>query len=60
MSRGNILPDKEDLRRAVKWIAGQGEFSLKIIEEASVRFDLSPADENFLINHFTVKKDEAE
>ncbi len=60
MSSGNILPDKEDLRRAVKWIAGQGEFSLKVIEEASVRFDLSPADENFLINHFTVKKDEAE
>ena len=60
MSTGSILPEKEDLRRAFKWIAGQGEFSLKIIEEASQRFDLSPADENFLLNHFANKKDEAE
>ena len=60
MSSGNILPDGEDLRRAVKWISGQGDFSLKIIEEASVRFDLSPADEQFLVNHFTSKKEEVD
>ncbi|MDT8317197.1 MAG: hypothetical protein RQ824_04290 [bacterium] len=57
MSNNPLLPDKEDLRKAVKWISRQGEFSLKIVDEASIRFDLSPADEDFLINHFTGKKD---
>lgn len=51
-----ILPDKENFRRAVKWISGQGEFSLKVVEEASVRFDLSPTDEEFLIRHFREEK----
>lgn len=57
MSNESILPDKEDLRRAVKWIAIQdSSFSLKVIEEASIRFDLSPVDESFLIRHFTEKE----
>lgn len=58
MSNSNILPESENLRRAVQWISGQGGFSLKIVEEACIRFDLSPADENFLINHFTGNKDD--
>ena len=57
MSKKGILPEKENLRRAVKWISDQGDFTLKAIEEASVRFDLSPSDESFLINHFTKKED---
>jgi len=56
MSNNPILPDKEDLRKAVKWISDQGEFSLKVVDEASIRFDLSPADEAFLISHFTGAK----
>ena len=52
MSNNPLLPDKEDLRKAVKWISQQGEFNLKAVEEASIRFDLSPTDEDFLINHF--------
>ncbi len=52
-----ILPEKENLRRAVKWISGQRCFNLKVIEEASVRFDLSPADEQFLIRHFTEREE---
>lgn len=59
MSKNPLLPDKEDLRKAVKWISLQGEFSLKIVDEASIRFDLSPADEDFLINHFSGKKDDS-
>lgn len=51
-----ILPDKENFRRAVKWISGQGEFSMKVVDEASVRFDLSPTDEEFLIRHFREEK----
>ena len=59
MSGNPLLPDKEDLRKAVKWISSQGEFSLKIVDEASIRFDLSPADESFLIKYFTGRKDES-
>ena len=57
MSKEGILPEKENLRRAVKWISDQGNFSLKVIEEASVRFDLSPSDESFLIKNFLKKED---
>ena len=58
MGSTTILPDKENFRRAVKWISGQGEFSLKVVEEASVRFDLSPTDEEFLLRHFTKQKED--
>ena len=57
MSKSGIFPEGENLRKAVKWISGQGGFNLKVVEEACIRFDLSPADENFLINHFTGKED---
>lgn len=51
-----IMPEGEDLRRAVKWIA---EAKLadpsadpeKLIEEACVKFDLKPLDEEFLCRH---------
>lgn len=56
MSSNTIFPEGEDLRKAVTWISEQGSFTLKVIEEACVRFDLSPADESFLITHF-MKKD---
>ena len=59
MSNNPLLPEKEDLRKAVKWISQQGEFNLKTVEEASIRYDLSPTDEAFLINHFTGKKDDS-
>lgn len=52
MQRGSILPEGEPLRRAVRWLAEQDEKSLALIEEACRRFDLSPADEDFLIRHF--------
>lgn len=54
----SFLPEKENLRRAVKWISDQRKFDLKIINEASLLFDLSPLDEEFLIRHFCQKKKE--
>ena len=45
----SILPEKENLRRAVRWISEQGTFSVKVVDEASLRFDLSPADAAFLL-----------
>ena len=44
-----ILPEKENLRRAVRWISEQGTFSVKVVDEACLRFDLSPADAAFLL-----------
>lgn len=51
-SVGSLLPEHEGLRRALQWLAAQTSWDAKIIEEASWRFDLSPIDEEFLLQHF--------
>lgn len=51
-SVGSLLPEHEGLRRALQWLAAQTSWDAKIIEEASCRFDLSPIDEEFLLQHF--------
>ena len=51
-SAGSLLPEHEGLRRAVQWLAAQTSWDAKTIEEASRRFDLSPIDEEFLLQHF--------
>jgi len=48
----SILPDRENLRQAVRWISEQPKRDAQTIEEASRRFDLSPIDEDFLLRHF--------
>ena len=57
MSNNTILPEGENLRRALRWISEKGSLSLPVIEEASIRFDLSPADADFLIRHFAQVKE---
>ena len=52
MVNPKVVPRGEDLRRAVAWLAEQGSWTLNRIEEACQRFDLSPADEEFLIREF--------
>ena len=52
MTKHTLLPEGEELRRAVQWIGEHGEHTLAAVEEACRRFDLSPADEEFLIRHF--------
>jgi len=52
MTRENILPDGEALRRAVRWLAEQPRHDAACIQEAARRFDLAPADEEFLLAHF--------
>ena len=57
----SILPHGEMLRRAVLWISDMHTYDLKTIEEACVRFDLSPLDEEFLLRHFLhADEDESE
>jgi hypothetical protein len=57
----NILPEGQQLRRAIKWISderlsGQGANLFKLIEEACLKFDLPPKDEEFLM-HFFAERD---
>ena len=52
-----ILPQGEDLRKAVKWISEERQSRpqikiAKLVEEASVKFDLSPADGEYLFKFF--------
>lgn len=49
-----ILPSGEDLRRAVRWISDRrldepNEPIWKLVDEAALRFDLSPMDAEFLL-----------
>jgi len=57
-----VQPEGEDLRKAVKWISEERKYGaekklLKLIEEASLKFDLSPMDAEYLVNFF--KKEES-
>ena len=57
-----VMPEGEDLRKAVKWISEERQSSpqkklAKLVEEASVKFDLSPADAEYLFRFF--KKEQA-
>jgi len=50
----NILPDGESVRKAVKWISeslkeNSGTSISTLIEQASLKFDLTPKDADFLI-----------
>lgn len=54
----SILPEGEQLRKAVRWISEErqsreGTNLVKLIDEACVKFDLSPADTEFLMRFFT-------
>jgi hypothetical protein len=56
-----IMPQGEDIRKAVKWISEErqshpGKKIAKLVEEASVKFDLSPADGEFLFKFFRERK----
>jgi hypothetical protein len=50
----SIQPNGEDLRKAVKWVSEERQFNpgkeLKtLVEEACMKFDLSPKDADFLL-----------
>jgi hypothetical protein len=57
----DLLPEGEDLRRAVKWISGSLQDSpdqpvQRLVQEAIFKFDLSPKDAEFLIGFFRERK----
>ncbi len=53
----SIQPKGEDLRNAVKWVSEERKYNSEkdvttIVQEACMKFDLSPKDANFLLRHF--------
>jgi hypothetical protein len=57
----SIQPNGEDLRKAVKWISEERQFNPGIelqalVEEACMKFDLSPKDADFLLRHMLEKE----
>ncbi len=59
----DLLPDGEDLRRAVKWVSGNllenpGQPVQPLVQQAIFKFDLSPLDAEFLIRFFGERKEE--
>lgn len=40
------------LRRAIRWLSDQGVYDVSSIEQACRRFDLCPADEEFLLRQY--------
>ena len=57
-----VQPEGEDLRKAVKWISGERQYSSgqklsELIEKACLKFDLSPMAAEYLLNFFKQKKE---
>lgn len=44
-----VVPKGQGLRLAIRWMSDEGRHDLSAIEEACRRFDLSPAEEEFLL-----------
>ena len=58
----DILPEGEELRRAVRWVSGglqenAGQAVQALVQEAIFKFDLSPKDAEFLLGFFCQKKE---
>lgn len=56
-----IIPEGEDLQRALKWISSHldenpNQSLNKLVEKAVFTFDLSPKDADFLLNFYSKKK----
>ena len=57
----SIQPEGEKIRKAVKWISDErqynpGQKNSALIEEACLKFDLSPMDAEYLLNVLKEKK----
>ncbi len=54
----SLLPDGEDIRRAVKWVSGHLQDNpdqpvQPLVREAVFKFDLSPRDADFLARFYS-------
>ena len=52
MSEQGLIPEGENLRRAVRWLSENSPTTPDRINEAAIRFDLTPLQEEFLLREF--------
>lgn len=52
MSHSGQFPQGENLCKAVRWLSDVGRHDFPALEEAARRFDLTPLEEDFLLQHF--------
>lgn len=57
MNMSTVLPQSESLRRAVQWIseelkANENQNKMQLLNEATLKFDLSPSEGDFLYNMY--------
>lgn len=52
MSDPGLLPGGENLRRAVRWLSENPPPTQERVNEAAIRFDLTPLEEEFLLREF--------
>lgn len=60
----DLLPEGEELRRAIRWISGNLQENpdqqvRPLVQKAIFKFDLSPKDAEFLIGFYRQRKAEA-
>ena len=60
MSPPPLVPDDAALRQAISWLAEHHDWTAAGIDEASRMFDLSPADEEFLLREARRMRDAAD
>jgi hypothetical protein len=58
-----IVPEGEDVRRAIKWISAHLQEDAEqpvqpLVQQAIFKFDLSPKDADFLIMFFAKRKEQ--
>jgi hypothetical protein len=58
----SLQPQGEQIRKALKWISAQrsetpGRPLAELVEKAGAKFDLSPAEDEYLLRFFTAKPD---
>jgi len=56
-----VQPEGEDLRKAVKWISEERKYGaekklFQLVEEACLKFDLSPMDAEYLVKFLRQEK----
>ncbi|MDA8088242.1 MAG: hypothetical protein M0Z75_16285 [Nitrospiraceae bacterium] len=56
----DIQPEGEQIRKAIRWVSAMREENPKatlfaLLQEAAMKFDLSPKDQEFLTHFFTEK-----
>ena len=54
-SKHSLVPEGENLRRAVRWLSEHAPPTADIINQAACQFDLTPLEEEFLLHNFQSK-----